>query len=205
MKCPACVNAKLIRCSLEPTLQSLACRQCGGNWVEAQQYFRWLELSGEAGAGGDSCESPTPESEPTEFAPADSAPLAPATPAASADDDAKARLCPECGRLLARLKVGHGVPFRIDHCGTCGGTWLDAGEWEALRDHGLHRTLHRVFSPTWQAELTRLERRAEHEELLRRMLGPDELAQVRRFADWIKCRPKRSELLAVLLAEVKDG
>ena len=191
MKCPACANGKLIRCELEPALASLACRECGGNWVAATPYFHWLELSA---AGGD--------------APAGS--MRPDDETAGAEshgdnmtnDDAKARLCPECGRLMARHGVGHGVAFRVDHCGACGGTWLDPGEWEALRRRGLHRTLHRVFSPAWRAELTRREWRDAHTAMLIRKLGAEELAEVRRCSAWINGRPKRSELLAVLLEEL---
>jgi Zn-finger nucleic acid-binding protein len=193
MKCPACANGKLIRCELEPALSSLACRECGGSWVASTPYFRWLELS--AAGGGTPADSVRPDDE---------------TACAESlgdninnNDANKARLCPECGRLMARHEVGRGVAFRVDHCGTCGGTWLDHGEWEALCRHGLHRTLHRVFSPAWQAGLTQRERRDARAQMLLRKLGPDELAEVRRFVAWIKGRPKRSELLAVLLEEVR--
>jgi Zn-finger nucleic acid-binding protein len=190
-----------MRSTIEPALPSLSCRDCGGNWLAATQYFQWLELSAAAGET-----HPPGEVAPVEGARAEFA-CAKGTQAGAEliDDDAKARLCPECGRLLARHKVGHGVAFRVDHCGTCGGTWLDAGEWEALRRRGLHRTLHRVFSPAWQAELTQHEWREAHAAMLLRKLGPDELAEVRRFGTWIKSRPRRSELLAVLLEEVREG
>jgi len=195
MKCPACANGKLIRCELEPALESLACRDCGGNWMAASPYFRWLELSAaESDAPADSTR------------PDDEAAGAESSGDNTTTDDANmARLCPECGRLMARHKVGHGVAFRVDHCGTCGGTWLDPGEWEALRRRGLHRTLHRVFSPAWQAELTQRERRDAHAAMLTRKLGAEELAEVRRFGAWVNGRPRRSELLAVLLEEMRGG
>lgn len=39
------------------------------------------------------------------------------------------KLCPECTRILLPSKVGHGLDFRIDRCGNCGGMWFDANEW----------------------------------------------------------------------------
>jgi hypothetical protein len=114
----------------------------------------------------------------------------------------RCELEPALASLACRACGGDWVAFRVDH-GTCGGTWLDPGEWEALRRRGLHRTLHRVFSPAWQAELTQRERRDAHDAMLLRKLGAEELAEVRRFGAWINGRPGRSELLAVLLEEMR--
>ena len=41
--------------------------------------------------------------------------------------------------------------------------------------------------------------------MLTRKLGAEELAEVRRFGAWVNGRPRRSELLAVLLEEMRGG
>jgi uncharacterized protein len=40
--------------------------------------------------------------------------------------------CPRCGAELSE-RVEHGV--RVDQCPSCGGLWLDKGEFEALARH----------------------------------------------------------------------
>ena len=45
-----------------------------------------------------------------------------------------AKICPECGRILLKYKVGHGLDFFVDHCSGCGGIWLDKNEWNALKE-----------------------------------------------------------------------
>src|SRR6185437_6632571 len=111
------------------------CGQCGGQWVESKRYWAWIE-------------SPDRKQPP-----------APSTDAQfTVVDSIKAKICPECGHLLTRAKVGHGVNFHIDRCSHCGGIWFDALEWESLRAMGLHDDVHFVFSKTWQAELARAER-----------------------------------------------
>lgn len=189
MRCPACRHPNLIRDALEPVLSAHFCRQCGGQWIEGAQYWRWLELTTDDNAAPASIHSAAPDSN--------------AGPPLS--EPGKARLCPECGRLLARTPVGHGVDFRVDHCTTCGGTWLDAGEWEALRSRGMHRNLHRVFSPAWAAEVSREEQRAAHEAMLIQLFGPDDLAEMRRVSAWLRHHPKSRELVAALLDEVRQA
>ena len=45
---------------------------------------------------------------------------------------AAAMVCPRCGAELAE-RVEHGV--RVDECPSCGGIWLDKGEFEVLAQH----------------------------------------------------------------------
>ena len=59
-------------------------------------------------------------------------------------------MCPHCGYPLRRYKVGAGAAFGLDHCGHCGGVWLDAPEWAGLKARGLHGALNRIFTDTWQ-------------------------------------------------------
>ena len=40
-------------------------------------------------------------------------------------------MCPECGAPLVAFEL-HGI--EIDHCATCGGTWLDRGELEMIAE-----------------------------------------------------------------------
>src|SRR4051812_37421770 len=102
--CPSCRQPSLRPAQLEPLLSSHACASCGGQWLRGEAYFRWLDHPDRSSAPGQ----------------------LDATSAAEVHDSTRAMLCPECGKLLARFRVGHGLSFFIDHCSGCGGIWLDA-------------------------------------------------------------------------------
>jgi Zn-finger nucleic acid-binding protein len=127
------------------------------------------------------------------------APTANGSSASSLNDSKRAKLCPQCGRLLARARVGHGLPFYLDRCASCGGFWFDAGEWDALLAVGLHTEAHHVFSDTWQAEVLRQERQQQHERLMIAKLGEVDWREIHRIKEWIEGHPHRAELYAVLM------
>jgi len=128
MNCPV-DQSHFRRVELESGLPAFQCIQCSGHWLRFGDYLAWRERQ-----PGDLSELPT--AEPSEIVP---------DPVAGA-----ARRCPDCGHLLTRHGVGHGVHFALDRCGNCNGIWMDRSEWEALRARGLHDNLHQMFGPGWQ-------------------------------------------------------
>ena len=110
LKCPICKDVLLGDGVLDSNLVAHPCAQCGGQWIAPKDYWKWLE--------GRKVVTPDP---PTADNPIDLPVKQTETP----------KFCPDCGRFLGRHKVGHGVAFSIDRCGTCGGFWLDAGELAA--------------------------------------------------------------------------
>jgi Zn-finger nucleic acid-binding protein len=122
------------------------------------------------------------------------------------DDSGPGKLCPACGAFLILHKVGCGLAFHLDRCGRCGGTWLDANEWEFLRSRDLHRSLHLVFSESWQRRVRREERTRQYrrvvtsvlDERLRRQCGEPDIERLKRFKQWIDGHPRRRELYAYL-------
>ena len=131
MNCPICKTATLQAMSL-PTgsagegLSARECSVCHGHWVEGELYLTWVQAHRNSAAG-------------------DLASPASDMPLLQTSDSTKAKLCPNCGRLLTRAKVGRGLSFHLDRCGTCAGFWFDAGEWDALLAHHLHTEAHRFF------------------------------------------------------------
>ena len=110
MNCPVCKATTLVQEELEPGLPDKRCRQCGGRWIEGSRYLAWVAAHGRRLAD-------KPPEEGVELPVAESG---------------KAKLCPECGRFLTRARVGRGASFHLERCGTCGGIWTDANEWEIL-------------------------------------------------------------------------
>jgi Zn-finger nucleic acid-binding protein len=117
------------------------------------------------------------------------------------DDSAGVRVCPQCSRLMQRLRVSTQQPdFRIDRCAPCQTVWLDRGEWAALAENGLARRLDEVLSDRWQRHLQQEDQRARHEAVLRARLGDDCMNELARIRAWLDVQPQRDELLALLRA-----
>jgi Zn-finger nucleic acid-binding protein len=180
MKCPACKVPSLEQHSIEVDLPALACQRCGGIWISGAAYWKWIKDGSPA--------------LPTDAAIERSAP--------EVSDDGPAKLCPLCGRLLIRFKVGHGTGFHVERCGECAGMWFDAREWEILRGLNLHRRLHLLCSDDGQAAIAREQRQAAYEEFLLEKLGVADLGEIKRVKAWIDQHPRRSELYAYLMKQV---
>jgi Zn-finger nucleic acid-binding protein len=176
MRCPICKTVALAEARLDPELPSHACGKCGGAWIGGQQYTQWLTRQ----TSTDSATSARGISTP-------------------GHDSLAAKLCPECGRFLVRYHVGHGIEFCIDRCTTCGGIWLDADEWQALRAQKLHDVLHLVFSAAWQAEIHRRNETQRHDQMLKQKLGAADVAEIHRVKQWLDSHPHRTELYAYLM------
>lgn len=176
MRCPVCKTTALQAQDLEENLRTLRCGRCKGHWVQAFQYWRWLEQQGR--------EAPERPADETAALPV---------------KDSQAKLCPECGRILWHCRVGHGLDFYIDRCSNCGGLWFDSNEWQVLKSRNLHDDVHFVFSGAWQYRVREDERAESVEQRLLRMLGEADLGEARRIKAWIDAHPQR-ELLRSFLA-----
>lgn len=174
--CPVCESTQLEPSTLADGLEAWACPACNGNWVKGAKYFDWLKSD---------AASREPDAD---------AQLAP-----TATSDSKAgKFCIDCGRHMRRVAVGHGKPFHLDRCTSCGGFWFDANEWAALQSAGLHRAAHQVFTDSWQAEVRRQSREAADQSRLPQRLGVDGVAQLESLKQWITEHPRGNEILAAL-------
>ena len=95
-------------------------------------------------------------------------------------------------------RVGHGIAFRLDHCGNCNGVWCDGGEWEIIRASNLHDNLHQIFGSGWQRKVRDEEQRARMEAIYRERFGAEDYEELRRIRRWIDEHPQRSALIAYL-------
>ncbi len=176
MRCPSCKIETRGAERLEQGLSADQCHECGGNWLSSFQYWRWREQ----------------QSEPPSPAP-------PGGEVARAEDSQEALLCPECGQLLRKYRVAHDVPFRLDHCGHCGGMWFDAGEWATLREQGLHTNVHNVFTAVWQRKLRREETHETFERLYRERFGEESFGELQRIREWLYSQPQCDAMVRFLI------
>lgn len=178
MRCPACSPAQTLELDVLEggTLKARQCPNCGGHWIRTADYWRWRALH-----GGNLPETPKPEITP-----------------ASAKESAGLRHCPDCDYVLARYRVGRGVPFSVDHCRNCEGAWLDGGEWEVLRSRNLHDDLPMMFDDAWQRSARREDAERATETSFKRRLGDEDYQRAQGIRRWLDEHPRRSEIFAYL-------
>jgi Zn-finger nucleic acid-binding protein len=175
MKCPVCKTAELNELNLEKNLLANGCENCGGRWISSTEYWNWLQQH-----------DPSLPEQP--FAEVDF----------QVDDTIKAKLCPDCGHILLKYKVGHGLDFFLDHCDNCNGIWLDQHEWEVLKVRNLHDELHRIFTTAWQKQVREEEIREKFEQFYAKKFGEADYAEIKRIREWLEQHSQRSALLAFL-------
>jgi Zn-finger nucleic acid-binding protein len=86
------------------------CGNCEGHWLSWDEYFSWLEKQKERLEKREDFE-----------------------PLLARDEATAGRICPECGIILARYRIGHGMSFQLDYCRRCNGVWFDRQEWDDVR------------------------------------------------------------------------
>lgn len=175
MKCPVCKTKPCAMLELEANLRASACDACGGHWISHKNYMTWLD-----GHGDTLPEKPFSETE------------------LEVNDVQDAKVCPDCGRLLLKYKVGHGLDFFLDHCPGCGGVWLDKNEWNALQVRNLHDEIHKIFSTTWQNQVRGEEMAAKLEKVYVSRIGADSYEKAKEIRQWIHDQPQKRAILAFL-------
>ena len=175
MKSPVCGTAKLGEIQFEAKLTALHCPRCNGHWIPSENYWQWIKEHGKA----------LPEN-PASFY---SVPEA---------DTQKALLCPECGRILQKYRLGPDIKFRLDHCGACGGVWFDRAEWEVLKDRCLHDHLHEFFTDAWQKKIRADQARERAIAIYREKFGPEDYEKILGLKNWIEAHPLKRALMDFL-------
>lgn len=174
MKSPLFPKLEMIEITLEADLPAWKCVQSKGVYIRFNDYQQWLETTDE--------ENTTQEFQPIE-----------ATP-----EDARAKRCPESGGLFRRYHISPKLPIHLDWSPGSGGIWLDGGEWELLKQHGLHRQLHNVISDSWQRGIRRDARKVLSKQRMAEKLGETDFQKVIELRTWLSNHLHRSEILAFL-------
>lgn len=180
MKSPIYTEIDLVQTELEPGLTSWRCPESGGNWIPAPAYWQWhSSLSHELkGYGNDSKENMS-------------------APHTEALKQRPALLCPESNCILVRYKVG-GLGIFIERSPISGGIWLDAGEWNLLKENTIHAHLHEIFTTSYQKRILREEAHQHMMEKFYDDLGEDVADSLSELADWLKEHPKKRRIIGWL-------
>ena len=174
MHCPACKTNTLRPSSLDNQLPAQHCSTCDGNWLNADQYFAWLDQQ-PARLSEKPYEGPTLELADTQHA----------------------KLCPSCMRIMLRYEVGHDTQVTLDQCAACDGIWLDHHEWEALKGRNLHDEIHLVFTAPWQSQVRKDASKARLTSIYQQRFG-EHFSELKRLHDWLHQQPNKSDMLSFL-------
>ena len=170
----------MVAVELAPDLTGLACGKCFGVWLDRARYDAWRAKH--------------PDDLPETTAPAQ----------VNVTDTHQAKICPQCGRLLLPYRVGHGLSFSIDYCGSCGGVWCDCGEWDAIKAKNLHDNLHDIVSQHWQTAVRQAGVQAAIEQTYARQLG-GAYAKAQEVRAWLRAQPQRGLIWAYLADPNPEG
>lgn len=175
MRSPVYPEVNLEPKEIEPGLMTYECPRSGGVWITLGAFEQWKAQ----------------QSSKT-FAVSNHSPVA--------VDDSKlpALICPESGCVLLRYKVGHGLQFHVDRSPVTGGIWLDRGEWEALRQKGLHVDLNLIFTASYQRDVRAVEYASSLERAFRERIGEPDFGRVKEFKAWMTQHTRSNDILCYL-------
>ena len=168
---------------IEPGLSVYECPRSGGLWIPLQAYLAWKDLHPEVS------EAPSEDW----------------VGVLQSEVRQRALICPESGRLLLRYKVGHGLQFHVDRSPATGGVWLDKGEWQALKNKGLHVALHLVFTASYQRQIRSAEYAQTLTDTFRDRIGAADFLKVVEFGAWLASHPKRRDICCYLLDRIEPS
>ena len=178
MKCAVCRTETLQPQTLDPNLPAYTCAKCAGTWIASSDYWTWRDQQ-RAGL--------------LEVPAADTAP--------ERTDSDQPKTCPSCGHILLPYHIGHDVTFTLDHCGNCNGVWLDAQEWNILRQRNLHDKIHTFFTESWQRRIRQAAHQRRMQDIYVQKFGALDYAELRRVKAWIGAHPQQNALLAYLTSD----
>lgn len=175
MKCPLCKQADLMWQMMDVGLASFRCEQCGGVWISALEYQKWMRGREQA-----------PVKEPSQEEPL------------AVSDTATPKFCPDCKHMLVRYRFSPDIKFYLDRCGGCHGVWFDRNEWETLVAHNLHDKVPLFFTEPWQSQMRAEETRRQFERIYLTRFGEADYARLQEIRAWIYGHPQQQLLLAYL-------
>jgi Zn-finger nucleic acid-binding protein len=174
MKCPKCKGRDLRPTKIEEDLAVLACDNCRGSLLSLVQYRLWAE------------EHPV-EIEHEEKN----------TSLVETDETSQALQCPKCSTLMMKFRISSKAENRVDLCACCYDLWLDAGEWQLIKQLEMQGKLPSIFSDFWQnnirVELSEKAYHARYEEIF-----GDDYTKIKDIKDWMDGQDKKQAIINFL-------
>jgi Zn-finger nucleic acid-binding protein len=175
MRCPSCKGNTLDPSLLDGLFRAHICSDCGGNWFLIEDYVVWKERNPEFAFSKDA--------------------------SFESEDTKNALLCPVTGKIMQKYRFAQDSDHRLDFSPGIGGVWLDAGEWEYLKEQNLAGSLNRIFTAQWQRMLREKNAEVAFADLYQARFGEASYAKAREVREWLNDHSCKAELIAYILAE----
>lgn len=117
-----------------------------------------------------------------------------------AEESEAALFCPQTGSIMTKYRFATDSDHRLDYSPRINAVWLDAGEWELIKQKGLAGCLNNVFTSHWQKELVGKESAEILAGMYERKFG-EHYASIKEFRTLLESMPVKHEVLAYLMAE----
>ncbi|MGQ5521930.1 hypothetical protein ACUHMQ_01575 [Chitinimonas sp. PSY-7] len=180
LHCPRCTSADALQMAqLDTGLDVPCCEGCHGSWLELSRWRDWRSTQPAAIRP-----EPVIVGDPL---------LEPEAP--------QVGTCPQCQRLMSRLRVAAGLPFRLDRCVSCQHVWIDGGEWSAMSQYGYQLVLDDVVSDRWQRLVREAEASQAREAAWCERLGTEVYEEILKMRNWLDAQPNRAALMSFLLRD----
>lgn len=176
MNCTACKVGNLTPSYLEGLFPCSSCDHCGGNLIMLTDYLRWKDDNKNADF--------TSDRESTLVI----------------DETERAMICPKTGRLMTKYRISGDTEHRLDLSPTINAIWLDAGEWQLLKQRGLAGRLNNIFTDHWQREIVSQESAEILTALYERKFG-EHYETIKAFRALLEQFDDKHEAIAYLLAD----
>ncbi len=180
VECPKDKTASLVETTLHNGPNGLRCSTCEGCWLPRDSYEQWRRQQ--------SSELRT-ALEPKVMDVAFDRP----------PSDVLAAFCPVCSHYMSRAKVGRQHSFYVERCSNCEGIWCDRGEWEALRQMGLHASIDVIFTAEWKLRIKELESFERERQATIDKLGDDIASRIFELAELLERHPNGDFGVAYLM------
>ncbi|MBK5145739.1 zf-TFIIB domain-containing protein [Budviciaceae bacterium BWR-B9] len=176
MQCPKCQTDTLQSAALDELIPCQICKSCEGVWLMLEDY---LNHKNQLQVSDASSEGVVVESGETR----------------------SALLCPVTGTLMLKFRISKDTDHRLDLSPKINGIWMDKGEWELLKAHGLAGKLNTIFTDVWQRQIRESAAKEQFDELYLERFGESDYQKIKSIREWLHQHPQKDRLKAFLLAD----
>lgn len=119
---------------------------------------------------------------------------------AESEDTEAALFCPKTGSIMTKYRISTDSEHRLDFSPRINAVWMDAGEWELIKQKGLAGRLNNIFTDHWQKDLVSQESAEILAGMYKRKFG-EHYDEIKAFRASLTDMPEKHEVLAYLMAD----
>ncbi|WP_168189574.1 TFIIB-type zinc ribbon-containing protein [Limnobaculum zhutongyuii] len=176
MQCPKCKTDTLQPSTLDNVIPCQTCKSCSGDWLMLEDYLNHKKQLPVSDKYSDHV-------------------------VVESEESRLALLCPVTGTLMLKFRISKDTDHRLDLSPKVNGIWMDKGEWELLKAHGLADKLNSIFTDVWQRQIRESAAREQFDALYLTQFGEEDYQKIKSIRVWLHQHSQKDRLKAFLLAD----